>query len=61
MNLINQIKPNKKYHIITKDNKEVYFGAAGHSYFTIHKDDENWTKSRINSAGFWSSGCYGIY
>jgi hypothetical protein len=59
-------KPNKKYFIITHDNKKVYFGAAGYSDFTIHKDEErklryikrhnneNWTKSGIDSAGFWS-------
>ena len=60
-------KPNKKYYIITNDNKKVYFGASGYSDFTIHKDEarkqrylnrhrnnENWTKSGINSAGFWS-------
>ncbi len=53
-------KPNKKYYIITNDNKKVY------SDFTIHKDEErklryikrhnneNWSKSGINSAGFWS-------
>ncbi len=58
-------KPNK-YYIITNDNKKVYFGAAGYSDFTIHKDearklryikrhnDVNWSKSGINSAGFWS-------
>jgi hypothetical protein len=34
-NLINQIK----YYIITNDNKIVYFGAAGYSDFTIHKDE----------------------
>ena len=56
----------KKYYIITNDNKKVYFGAAGYSDFTIHKDEErklryikrhnneNWSKSGINSAGFWS-------
>ena len=60
-------KPNKKYYIITNDNKKVYFGATGYSDFTIHKDEtrkqryinrhkknENWTKSGINTAGFWS-------
>ena len=60
-------KPNKKYYIITNDNKKVYFGQASASDFTIHKDEarkqlyinrhkknENWTKSGINSAGFWS-------
>ena len=60
-------KPNKKYYIITNDNKTVYFGASGYSDFTIHKDEarkqrylnrhrnnENWTKSGINTAGWWS-------
>ena len=57
-------KPNKKYYIITNENKKVYFGAAGYSDFTIqndeartqryidrHKKKENWTKSGINTAG----------
>jgi hypothetical protein len=51
---------------MTNDKKKVYFGTAGYSDFTIHKDEEtklryikrhnneNWTKSGINSAGFWS-------
>ncbi len=59
-------KPNKKYYIITNDNKKVNFGQASASDFTIHKDEErklryikrhnneNWTKSGIYSAGFWS-------
>jgi len=60
-------KPNKKYYIITNDNKKVYFGAAGYEHFSSgHKDEErklryikrhnneNWSKSGINSAGFWS-------
>ena len=60
-------KPNKKYYIITNDKKKVYCGQASASDFTIHKDEarkqlyinrhkknENWTKSGINSAGFWS-------
>ncbi len=29
-------KPNKKYYIITNNNKKVYFGQAGASGFTIH-------------------------
>ena len=32
-------KPNKKYYIITNDNKKVYFGASNYSDFTIHKDE----------------------
>jgi len=60
-------KPNKKYYIITNDNKKIYFGQAGASDYTIHKDDErklryikrhqsneDWSKYGINTAGFWS-------
>jgi hypothetical protein len=55
-----------KFYIITKDGNKVNFGAKGYSDYTIHKDDErklryikrhnneNWTKSGINTAGFWS-------
>jgi hypothetical protein len=58
-------KPDKKYYIITNKNKKVYFGAAGMSDYTIHKDEarkqryinrhqknENWND--INTAGAWS-------
>ena len=60
-------KPEKKYYIITKDNNRVYFGATGYSDFTKHKDEarkqlyinrhknnEDWSKSGIDTAGFWS-------
>ena len=61
-------KPDKKYFIITNDNKRVYFGQAGASDMTIHKDPkrkelyinrhskmgENWGKSGIDTPGFWS-------
>jgi hypothetical protein len=61
-------KPEKKYYMITKDNKRVYFGAAGMSDFTKHKDEERkqryikdmkneykfWNKSGINTPSFWS-------
>ena len=56
-----------KYYIITASGKKVLFGAIGYEDFTIHKDPirkaryiarhknkENWTKSGINTAGFWS-------
>lgn len=56
-----------KYYIITKTGKKVYFGAVGYDDFTTHKDperkkryidrhkkNENWTKSGINSSGWWS-------
>ena len=55
-------KPDKKYYIITHNGKKVYFGAAGMSDFTIHKDEarkqrcinrhkrnENWTISGKDS------------
>ncbi len=58
-------KPNKKQYIITNNNKKVYFGQAGASDFTIHKDEarkqryinrhknnEVWSKSGIDTAGF---------
>ena len=60
-------KPEKKYYIITKDNKRVYFGAAGMSDFTKDEDRKNryikrhekneskfWNKSGIDTASFWS-------
>ena len=56
-----------KYYIITESGKKVYFGQYGASDFTIHKDEarrqryierhknrENWTKSGIDTAGWWS-------
>ena len=58
-------KPDKKYYIITNDNKKVYFGQASASDFTIHKDEarkqrcinrhkknEKWNNK--DTAGFWS-------
>ena len=60
-------KQGKKYYIITESNRKFYFGASGYSDFTIHKDEqrkqryidrhknnENWSKSGIDTAGFWS-------
>jgi hypothetical protein len=61
--------PEKKYYIITKDNNRVYFGAAGMSDFTKHKDEERkqryikrhgkneskfWNKSGIDTPSFSS-------
>lgn len=58
-----------KYYIITRSGKKVMFGALGYDDFTKHKDEarkqryidrhrhsknENWTKSGIDTAGFWS-------
>jgi hypothetical protein len=60
-------KPDKKCYITTNSGKKVYFGAAGMSDFTKHKDErrkgrclnrhknnETWTKSGIDTALFWS-------
>ena len=62
-------KPDKKYYIITNDNKKVYFGSSNYSDFTIHKDEARrqryvarhekneskyWNKSGIDTASFWS-------
>ena len=58
-------RPDKKYFIITNDNKKIYFGQASASDFTLHKDEarkqryinrhkknENWNNK--DPAGFWS-------
>jgi hypothetical protein len=60
-------KLDKKYYIITDTGKRVYFGASGYEDYTIHKDperkeayikrhrkNEDWTKSGIDTPGFWS-------
>ena len=60
-------KPNKKYYIITNDNNNKKNCQASASDFTLHKNEqrkqlyinrhknnENWTKSGINTAGFRS-------
>lgn len=56
-----------KYVVETPSGKHVKFGAYGMSDYTIHKDPErrqryinrhkgkeNWTKSGLSTAGFWS-------
>lgn len=60
-------RKDKKYMVRIDDSKTVYFGAAGYSDFTKHKDierreryinrhknKENWSKTGIKTAGFWS-------
>jgi len=62
-------KPEKKYYIITNEGKKIYFGQAGASDYTQHKDpirkmryinrhkkreEKFWNKSGINTASFWS-------
>ena len=58
---------NGKKFMVKVEDKIVHFGQAGASDYTEHKDPErkqrylsrhrnreNWTKSGINTAGFWS-------
>ncbi len=53
--------------MVKVNRKTIHFGAKGYSDYTIHKDperkqryidrhkdNENWTKSGIDTAGFWS-------
>ena len=60
-------KKDKKFQVITPNNKTIHFGAKGYSDYTIHKDfnrkmryiqrhkdKENWTKRGINTSGFWA-------
>ena len=57
----------KKYRIVLENGRHVDFGAKGYQDFTQHKDPnrmrlylirhksrENWTRSGISTAGFWS-------
>ena len=57
----------KKWRITTPEGKKVDFGASDYSDYTLHRDSdrkdrylsrhqarENWTKSGIDTAGFWS-------
>ena len=57
---------NKKFDVLV-DGKKISFGAAGASDFTIHKDParkeryisrhvkrEDWEKSGVKTAGYWS-------
>jgi hypothetical protein len=59
-------RADKKY-MVNVDGKVTHFGATGYSDYTIHKDPErkqryinrhqareDWTKSGIHTAGFWS-------
>lgn len=57
----------KKFRVFLPDGRKVDFGAKGYSDYTIHKDEarmkrylvrhqkrENWSKSGVATAGFWS-------
>lgn len=61
-------RKDKKFYVIPPDlSKKIYFGASDYEDYTIHKDkdrmerylgrhreNEDWTKNGIKSAGFWS-------
>lgn len=60
-------RQNKKYMVKTPNNKTIHFGSSIHSDYTKHKNlerknrydarhskNENWTKSGIETAGFWA-------
>ena len=60
-------KPDKKWMVTIDGSKTIHFGAKGMSDYTIHKDydrmlrytdrhkkRENWGKSGLKTAGFWS-------
>ena len=60
-------KPDKKFDAVIDNKKTVSFGAKGMSDYTIHKDPErkarylarhkateDWTKSGVKTAGFYS-------
>jgi len=57
----------KKWMAEFPDKSKIHFGASGYQDYTIHKDrnrmirylnrhktNENWSKSGIKTAGFWS-------
>ena len=57
----------KKWMVRTPEGKIIHFGAKNYSDFLMHKNPEqrdryisrhrpreNWTKSGINTAGFWA-------
>jgi hypothetical protein len=60
-------KSDKKYYIITDSGKKLYFGDSNYEDFTQHRNEvrkdryvqrhqknEDWTKSGIDTPGFWS-------
>lgn len=69
MRVLLRKSPNKtkKWRVTLEDGKSVDFGATGYEDFTMHKNAnrknlyitrhqkrENWGKSGIRTAGFWS-------
>ena len=57
---------NKKWDAVFNNSKTISFGAAGYSYYTIHKDDkrkdnyikrhsnEDWTRQNVASPAWFS-------
>ena len=41
-------KPDKKYYIITNDNKKVYFGQASSLDFTLHKNEASKEQAKVS-------------
>ena len=67
VNLSKSNRPDKKFQVII-GNKTIHFGQKGYTDFILsggdekrknrylarHKSNENWNKSGIDTAGFWS-------
>jgi hypothetical protein len=58
---------NKRYMVVFENGSRIHFGSPEYENFTMHKDEgrkrvyiirheknEDWTKSGIQTAGFWS-------
>uniref|UniRef100_A0A6C0KV31 Uncharacterized protein n=1 Tax=viral metagenome TaxID=1070528 RepID=A0A6C0KV31_9ZZZZ len=65
--VLSKSSKNDKKYMVEVDGKTVHFGAKGYEDFTMHKDNaryfnyisrhhsrENWGKTGIKTAGFWS-------
>lgn len=65
--LAKSTRKDKKYMVITPENKKVHFGSSEHEDYTMHKDDkrkqrylvrhkkrEDWTGDGMDKAGFWA-------
>ena len=58
-------RPEKKYCIITEDNKKVYFGQASASDFTQHKDEDRKNRYILRhqkrECQYWNNPNYASY
>lgn len=53
-------KPDKKFYIITKDNKKVYFGSTGYEHYTeghldVKRRDAYIKRHQKNEQKFWNN------